>query len=325
MVRNEELAKAVAAIPQRSEKQNDPQKLTEAFVDPGILPQLQNINSQIMYGRRGTGKTHILKVLKSTLEHRPKTCVIYMDARTFGSTSQFSDSGIPLPRRCTALFQDLSAVIYNDFRSFAIREAGDNISLALEQVEALGLAATEPTTQARTKSVTEKHTSKAANKANAQFSLNFSSPSIGGQIGSDEETGSERTTSYKVEHSDKILFPSVSVPVEITLSLCDARLFILIDEWSSLPTDVQPYLSELIKRSFLPLSGVSIKIASLEHRSNFCKDMQNGLLGLKWARIFLLHLILMITTFTIAIRDRLLIHLRTFYSGILQMSFPRIT
>jgi ABC-type cobalamin/Fe3+-siderophores transport system ATPase subunit len=62
MIQDKELAKAVAAIPQRSEKQSNTQKLVEAFVDPGILPQIDNINSQIIYGRHGTGKTHLLRV-----------------------------------------------------------------------------------------------------------------------------------------------------------------------------------------------------------------------------------------------------------------------
>lgn len=81
MVQDSELTKAVASIPQRSEKQTDVQKLVVSFVDVGILPQVNNINSQIIYGRRGTGKTHVMRVLASTLSARDKTAVIYVDAR----------------------------------------------------------------------------------------------------------------------------------------------------------------------------------------------------------------------------------------------------
>jgi Cdc6-like AAA superfamily ATPase len=81
MVQDPELTKAVAGIPQRSEKQSDMQKLVGAFVDVGILPQVDSINSQIIYGRRGTGKTHVMKVLESTLSARDRTCVIYVDFR----------------------------------------------------------------------------------------------------------------------------------------------------------------------------------------------------------------------------------------------------
>src|SRR5271157_5556860 len=99
MVQDSQLARAVAAIPQRSERQQNLQKLVGAFVDVGILPQIQNTNNQIIYGRRGTGKTHVLRVLGSNLES-PKNLVVYIDARTLGSTAQFSDGSVPLSTRC---------------------------------------------------------------------------------------------------------------------------------------------------------------------------------------------------------------------------------
>ena len=71
MVQDPELTKEVAGIPQRSEKQSDMQKPVGAFVDVGILPQVDSINSQIIYGRRGTGKTHVMKVW--SLRFRPGT------------------------------------------------------------------------------------------------------------------------------------------------------------------------------------------------------------------------------------------------------------
>src|ERR1022692_4012923 len=102
MIQDPSLTKAVAGIPQRSEKQSDVQKLVGAFVDPGILPQVDSINSQIIYGRRGTGKTHVLRVFESSLKGRNRTCVVYIDARTFGSTEQFTDVNVALPSRCTS-------------------------------------------------------------------------------------------------------------------------------------------------------------------------------------------------------------------------------
>ncbi len=70
MVQDPQLARAVAAIPQRSERQPNLQKLVGAFVDVGILPQVQNANNQVICGRRGTGKTHVLRVLGSNLQWR---------------------------------------------------------------------------------------------------------------------------------------------------------------------------------------------------------------------------------------------------------------
>ncbi len=48
MIQDASLAKAVAGIPQRSEKQSDIQKLVGDLVDVGICPQIDSVNSQII-------------------------------------------------------------------------------------------------------------------------------------------------------------------------------------------------------------------------------------------------------------------------------------
>src|SRR5438105_15958879 len=58
MIKDQQVAHAVSGIRQRSERQEEITKILGAFVDVGILPQLTNENNQILYGRRGTGKTH---------------------------------------------------------------------------------------------------------------------------------------------------------------------------------------------------------------------------------------------------------------------------
>lgn len=58
-----------------------------------------------------------------------------------------------------------------------------------------------------------------------------------------------------------------------------SHLYILIDEWSSIPMDVQPYLAEFLRRSLLPLNNVAIKIAPLEYRSDFSINNQNAVIG----------------------------------------------
>ena len=45
------------------------------------------------------------------------------------------------------------------------------------------------------------------------------------------------------------------------------RIWLLIDEWSEIPIDLQPYLADLIRRTILPINSLTVKIASIEHRS----------------------------------------------------------
>ena len=279
MVQDKELAKAVAAIPQRSEKQSDTQKLVEAFVDPGILPQVDNVNSQIIYGRRGTGKTHVLRVLESELKTRKKVCVLYVDARTFGSTSQFTDVSVPLPTRCTSLFRDLLGEIYNSLLEFVVNQEGPDADKALQELSVLEAGFIEPLSMKKQESVTDKQSLKTSSKSGVDAKLSVSEPSLGAASSGDRSQEAESASTYCFEYSDKVVFPSISSPIKTVLGLYSAQLFILLDEWSSLPLDVQPYFAEFIKRALLPLAGVALKIGTLEYRSEFGVNTPNGLIG----------------------------------------------
>ncbi len=240
MVLDKDLAKAVARIPQRSEKQTDTQKLVEAFVDPGIIPQLENTNNQIIFGRRGTGKTHILRVLESELAKNKRTCVCYVDARTFGSSSQFADPNLSIVLRCTALFRDLLMEIYNSLLAFVVNEGGDFADAALEALSNFGEVATEPAEVKRLDSVTERNKTNSESTLNAGATIASSaSLQLGGSAKDIAEAEIART--YKFEYSDKIIFPFVSGSLREILGYYEANLYLLIDEWSSLPLDVQPY------------------------------------------------------------------------------------
>lgn len=279
MIQDTLLAKAVAGIPQRSEKQSDIQKLVGAFVDVGILPQIDSVNSQIIYGRRGTGKTHVLRVFESELRDRARTAVVYIDARTLGSTSQFSDPTIPLSTRCTALFRDILGEIYNALLSFIIESNPPGAESALEELDALGRATTEPYSAVKAESVEQKRSNKNGNKTGVDAKVTTKGISLGISTVSDVSSEAETTTGYTVEQSDKIVFPAISSSMKQINNLCGSVVYLLIDEWSSLPLDVQPYLAEFIRRSFLPLPDVAVKIASLEYRSDFSVATANGTIG----------------------------------------------
>ena len=53
-------------------------------------------------------------------------------------------------------------------------------------------------------------------------------------------------------------------------------MWILLDEWSTLPPDVQPFLADLLRRSIFPVRGVTVKIAAIEQRSRFKIDGPAG-------------------------------------------------
>jgi hypothetical protein len=115
--------------------------------------------------------------------------------------------------------------------------------------------------------------------ASVTFGANTSLGKIGIDMSSVRAVEAERSVNFAVASEDKILFPAVSGHLRSILTRLGSQLYILIDEWSSLPTDVQPYLAEFFKRAFLALPQVTVKIAALEHRSVFRTQRPNGIIG----------------------------------------------
>jgi hypothetical protein len=272
MVQDPTVAGAVSKILQRSEKQAEIEKLRETFVDLGILPQLENNNSQIIYGRRGTGKTHVFKVLASRLSEDPRNVAIFVDARTLGSTSQFSDTTLPMRRRCLALFRDVLGELENALLEKVVELGGDDSDAAFAALDQLAAAALEGAVSVEQQTVTlrEKAASTSTRNAGASVSLKpAAAASVDLQSNKGKAMESESTSTSTVVAEDKILFPTLHASLARVLDVLKLRLYLLIDEWSSLPPDVQPYLAEFLKRGVLPVPRAVVKIASLEYRSRF--------------------------------------------------------
>ena len=88
--------KAVTEIRQRSERQSDLSKVSKTFVDPGILLEIQNTNHQLLYGRRGTGKTHAFRKIQYDYDSKPNSFCCYLDCRVLGSSGQHTDTSLDL-------------------------------------------------------------------------------------------------------------------------------------------------------------------------------------------------------------------------------------
>ena len=274
MLQDRKIMMATSRILQRSEKQEDLTKLIETFVDIGILPQLMNDNNQILYGRRGTGKTHVFKVLVSKLEEDSSNVVVYIDGRTLGSTTQFSDTNIPISKRCLALFRDFMTPIQNAVMEYVVENPNENAEQAFDAASLLGDAIVQPFKTLLENGIRTKSESESSLDLGAEASVSATHPPgfLGSFSSSHSEKGETELT-YRVESEDKVIFPVLSGALEKTLRLAQIRLYVLFDEWASLPLDIQPYLAEFLKHGILPVQQATIKIASLEHRSMFsCQD-----------------------------------------------------
>jgi Cdc6-like AAA superfamily ATPase len=78
-----QMNRALNLIPKRAE-QRQSDRLRETFLDSGVAVALEAIDHQVLYGRRGTGKTHALRYIESQIQARGDVAV-YVDLRTIGS------------------------------------------------------------------------------------------------------------------------------------------------------------------------------------------------------------------------------------------------
>lgn len=283
MIQDPKIQAAVSRIMQRSERQTDTGKLVSTYVDVGLLPQLHNRNHQIFYGRRGTGKTHVLKVLETQFRNDENLTVVYIDCRTLGSTTQFCDISLPMGRRCLALFRDFLLAIHHSLLEHIVEVPNDNATQAFEAADQLAILITEPLTtlKANRMEVEAERTSTfgRAAEVSAGISSVGTKASFAAEASEGEGTKDSSNTEYLVESEDKIVFPELHRHLGCVLALAKTNLVVLVDEWSSLPADVQPYLAEFLKRGILPLNEATLKVSALEYRCRFVEGRSDNYVG----------------------------------------------
>lgn len=283
MIQDPKIQAAVSRIMQRSERQTDIGKLVSTYVDVGLLPQLHNRNHQIFYGRRGTGKTHVLKVLETQFLDDESLTVVYIDCRTLGSTTQFCDTSLPMGRRCLALFRDFLLAIHHSLLEHIVEVPNDNATHAFEAADQLAILITEPLTTLKANRMEVEAERTSTFGRNAKVTTGISSSGANASIAAEGSEGEgakdSRNTEYLVESEHKIIFPELHRHLGRVLTLANTNLVVLVDEWSSLPADVQPYLAEFLKRGTLPLNEATLKISALEYRCRFVEGRSDHYVG----------------------------------------------
>jgi hypothetical protein len=278
-----ELTQAVSKILLRSERAASVSVLRSTFVDTGLLPQLDNENNQILYGRRGTGKSHALRILGAAARSRGGVLDMYVDLRFLGSAHQAADLARPFTQRCLTLFKDLLIELFNGMIEFATDPLNDaSVSGdALTMIDAFGDAITRLSGKVTERDVSVSSTENVGRKRSLGVTVGTSSltASAAAERNRGEETALSQT--YREVLESDLIYSDIRRTCESALKeLGDSRLLLLVDEWTTFPPDIQPVFAEFLKRTFLPSNQVTIKIASLEYRSRFgIRGPLNQMLG----------------------------------------------
>lgn len=265
-----EINTAILKMKKRAEKYSTEQ-LVNTFVDVGpLFTILMNTDHQILYGRRGTGKTHVLTYLCSQIKEN-NNCPIYIDLRLIGFTGGlYSDRGVPFSERSTRLLIDVFSAIHDQILDFIIEKSNDKVDISVvgPLLDDLSTAISEIKISGE---VTKENSVESNNgiSESSIFELSMK-PCLKLQESSNVGLKSgERYLRVGVENH-RIHFPSIrGVMANILKAINPHELWIVLDEWAEIPIDLQPFLGDLLRRCLFPIYGITVKIGAIEHRSNF--------------------------------------------------------
>lgn len=278
---------AILRLKKRAET-NDRAYLTSTFVDVGPLyTLLSNGDNQILFGRRGTGKTHVLNYLADSMLENGDA-IIQIDMRTIGSSGGiYSDPNIPITERATRLLVDTLSGIHEGLVVYAIDNSSlvdlsvmgpalDNLADSITQVTVIG-------TIEREESMGEKQNQKETTKTGIDFKSSEIAANMGIESTMECQTDLMLRRKRTGVERPRVHFGSVGRALSnIMKQVAPKNAWILLDEWSEIPLDLQPYLADLLRRTIFPVQGIIVKIAAIEQRCEFRVALEGtGYIGIE--------------------------------------------
>ena len=280
-----DINRAFNLVPKRAEARATEQ-LRETFVDSGIAAALEAVDHQVLYGRRGTGKTHALRYLETSVTRRGGVTV-YLDLRTIGSPEGlFAGDQVPPIERTARLLVDLLNQVHDALLSAALQD--DSLltdSSFVTRLDSL-LAAITTLRVTGNIEIVDEGEGKSSKKSHSSAALRLSA-SPGVEVGGSADEGGEerdlrRETRQGTEHISLNFSDVAKALRELADSLVAKRVWLILDEWSSVPADLQPYLGAFLVRCVLPLRAFTVKIAAIEQQTRFRATRPDGsIIGLE--------------------------------------------
>jgi hypothetical protein len=280
-------------LPLRSEKHNN---YLDLCVDTKQTVLLKNPDWQVIYGRRGTGKTFLLGVLSEEV-HQQLDQLRILALRITAQDCIVSPTGRAVDDKSRALgyFQTFIELLADRLIQSVEQLIGrpkflDSITggrrRRIEKIEEIALdilslsqagfpvAAFANQTQSLQTLSTVRNT--ATIDATVNASISPLSPTLKAGVNAQAQAKEEHqaTQARSVDSGAVPRFARVRQKLLELLDLMDIRhLNILIDEWSALDptavTAVQPEFAELLKRTFAGTGKISVKIATNRYQTRF--------------------------------------------------------
>lgn len=255
---------------------NSEKNYLEYYAGLETLDKVISIKDQIIYGRRGTGKTHLLKALQEKLlADDQKYLPVYIDLRTFKPTLEsnndlyyaliiFQEIVVEV-LKCVYVNLDYLYQEYTVEQQKIIIDPQRRKILALLEKFNRSFDGKSFTKMGETGFRVNEVKKLATNLKIAKIPELFGSKEVNKEIESEDE---------KIKY---ISFSDMSDAISELLEAVDIdRIFCLLDEWSEIPETSQYILAEFLKRTFVP-KKVTLKIAAIPNRTQLISEHRIGL------------------------------------------------
>jgi hypothetical protein len=260
---------------------NNPEFLRRAFVDiEEIASGLLRLDHQMVYGRRGTGKTHAISNLMTQIGINGDIAA-YIDLRNIGSNNGlYSDSGQPLTLRATRLLIDVIEALH--YRLLAESIDDPRFEAMFPHLDAVAEAATTIRVEGPVRLAAEEEDEDSQDESAA---WHIGASPIGAHLsmgaGSKQRRSSKKRSRSQIQRSGtelpRLLFGPLGRALEsVAKSIHPRRIWVLFDEWSAIPIELQPLLADMLRRVVFPAQGFTVKIATVERRSRFIQRGDSG-------------------------------------------------
>lgn len=269
---------AVQDLEKRAERVHD-DHVTETYVSLGSIGNaLMSRDNGIVFGRRGTGKTHALKYLART-QREKGNLVIYIDMeKDLGSTeSIYGDTELKSTYRATRLLVDVLAIIHEALLDDAFNNKDSRLSInALDKMmdhfsEVIVVDEAEQEYIQADERMRE---------GNAGIDLKVGSGfSLAGSVGGSSRATDRAEARTRISGSirPRVHFGALKrLMAECLAGDMNRRFWLLLDEWSGIPRELQPYIAEMLRRLFFGIAKVTVRVAAIPHRSEWRISRPDG-------------------------------------------------
>ncbi|MFS0895839.1 hypothetical protein [Mycolicibacterium litorale] len=274
MTTTAELLTALQSIDKRAERTADENVIATYVDDPSMVGALMSPDNGIISGRRGTGKTHALRFLAET-RRKAGDVVVYIDMeQDIGSTEgRYVDTSLSLEERATRLVVDVLSIVHEHFLEAAFNGRADAsidiLDRMMDQFQEVIVR----------KEITYTDTKEGTNTTQDSVKLGLTNSGLSAGLDAQQITGSATkqvfSASGPVRH--RVSFGGMTRLVRQFLETFNSkRIWILLDEWSGVPVELQPFLAEMLRKLFFGLPTVTVRIGAIPHRSNWRIASEHG-------------------------------------------------